>query len=31
VSRADLADLKAVDGISNTLAEMIYDYFHEKG
>ena len=31
VSRADLADLKAVDGISDTLAETIYDYFHEKG
>ncbi len=31
VSRADLADLKAVDGISDALAETIYDYFHEKG
>ena len=31
VSRADLADLKAVEGISGTLAETIYDYFHEKG
>ncbi|WP_071673762.1 excinuclease ABC subunit UvrC [Nioella nitratireducens] len=31
VARADLADLKAVDGISDTLAETIYDYFHEKG
>ena len=31
VSRADLADLKAVEGISDTLAETIYDYFHEKG
>ena len=31
VSHADLADLKAVDGISDTLAETIYDYFHEKG
>ena len=31
VSRADLADLKAVDGISATLAEMIYDHFHESG
>ncbi len=29
VSRADLADLKAVDGISVTLAETIYNYFHE--
>ena len=31
VSRANLADLKAVDGISDALAETIYDYFHEKG
>ena len=31
VSRADLADLKAVDGISEKIAETIYDYFHEKG
>ncbi|WP_204115650.1 excinuclease ABC subunit UvrC [Shimia biformata] len=31
VSRANLADLKAVDGISGTLAETIYDFFHEKG
>ena len=31
VSRAALADLKAVDGISDTIAETIYDYFHEKG
>ncbi|MDX1779905.1 MAG: excinuclease ABC subunit UvrC [Thalassovita sp.] len=31
VSRAALADLKAVDGISDTLAETIYDFFHEKG
>ncbi len=31
VSRANLADLKAVDGISNALAETIYGYFHEKG
>ncbi|MEP2530045.1 excinuclease ABC subunit UvrC [Shimia sp.] len=29
VSRANLADLKAVDGISGALAESIYDYFHE--
>lgn len=28
VSRADLADLIAVDGISATLAQTIYDYFH---
>ncbi len=31
VSRAALSDLKAVDGISDALAETIYDYFHEKG
>ncbi len=31
VSRADLSDLKAVEGISGTLAEAIYDYFHDKG
>ncbi len=31
VSRAGLSDLKAVDGISDALAETIYDYFHEKG
>jgi len=31
VSRAALADLKAVEGISGTLAETIYDYFHENG
>ncbi len=31
VSRADLADLKAVDGISDSLAETIYGFFHEKG
>ncbi len=31
VSRADLADLKAADGISDGLAESIYDFFHEKG
>ncbi|SFU03487.1 excinuclease ABC subunit UvrC [Sedimentitalea nanhaiensis] len=30
VSRANLADLKAVDGISGTLAEAIYDYFHDR-
>ena len=28
VSRAGLEDLKAVDGISDALAETIYDYFH---
>lgn len=29
VSRANLADLKAVDGISDALAETIYAFFHE--
>ena len=31
VSRANLADLKAADGISAAMAEKIYDFFHEKG
>ncbi len=31
VSRAGLADLKAVDGISETMAQTIYDYFHDRG
>jgi len=31
VSRANLSDLKAVDGISEGLAEKIYDYFHDQG
>lgn len=31
VSRANLSDLKAVDGISDSLAETIYGFFHEKG
>jgi len=31
VSRAGLADLKAVDGVSGRLAEIVYDYFHDKG
>ncbi|SEO77715.1 Excinuclease ABC subunit C [Salinihabitans flavidus] len=31
VSRANLADLKAVDGISDAMAETIYDFFHERG
>lgn len=31
VSRADLADLKAVDGVSEALAERIYAFFHEQG
>ena len=29
VARADLADLKAVEGISETLAETIYGFFHD--
>jgi excinuclease ABC subunit C len=31
VGRANLADLKAVDGVSEGLAQKIYDYFHERG
>ncbi len=31
VSRAGLADLKAVEGISAALAQAIYDFFHERG
>ena len=31
VGRAGLADLKSVDGISDKVAETIYDFFHEKG
>ena len=31
VSRANLADLKAVEGISEGMAETIYAFFHEKG
>ncbi len=31
VSRANLADLKAVDGISAGLAQKIYDFFNERG
>ncbi|MDF1803306.1 excinuclease ABC subunit UvrC [Thalassovita sp.] len=31
VSGANLADLKAVDGISDALAETIYGFFHENG
>ena len=31
VSRANLADLKAVEGVSAALAERIYGHFHEKG
>ena len=30
VSRANLADLKAVDGVSEGLAQKVYDYFHEQ-
>ena len=30
-SRADLADLKAVEGISDALAESIYNFFHDRG
>ncbi|MEP6267605.1 MAG: excinuclease ABC subunit UvrC [Paracoccaceae bacterium] len=29
VGRAHLADLKAVDGVSEGLAQKVYDYFHE--
>ena len=31
VSRANLADLKAVGGISESLAQKIYDFFHDGG
>ncbi|MEP3300219.1 MAG: excinuclease ABC subunit UvrC [Pseudoruegeria sp.] len=31
VGRAGLSDLKAVDGISDALAETLYDFFHDKG
>jgi excinuclease ABC subunit C len=31
VARANLADLKAVDGVSEKLAQTVYDYFHENG
>ncbi len=31
VSRANLADLRAVDGISAGLAQKVYDFFHDKG
>ncbi|MGJ8544215.1 MAG: excinuclease ABC subunit UvrC [Sulfitobacter sp.] len=31
VGRANLSDLKAVDGVSGALAETIYAFFHEKG
>jgi excinuclease ABC subunit C len=31
VSRAALSDLKAVEGVSDALAQKVYDYFHENG
>jgi excinuclease ABC subunit C len=31
VSRANLADLRAVEGVSEGLAQKIYDHFHERG
>uniref|UniRef100_UPI003F6D6CD3 excinuclease ABC subunit UvrC n=1 Tax=Celeribacter marinus TaxID=1397108 RepID=UPI003F6D6CD3 len=31
VALANLADLKAVDGISETVAQTLYDFFHEGG
>ncbi|MBU0862677.1 MAG: excinuclease ABC subunit UvrC [Alphaproteobacteria bacterium] len=31
VARANLADLTAVSGISQSMAQTIYDYFHENG
>ena len=31
VSRAHLSDLKAVEGISEKVAQTIYDFFHEQG
>ncbi|WP_127569250.1 excinuclease ABC subunit UvrC [Glycocaulis alkaliphilus] len=31
VSRANLADLEAVEGVSKALARKIYDHFHEQG
>ncbi len=31
VSRAGLADLKAVEGISDTIAQTVYDFFHDRG
>ncbi|MDF1854558.1 excinuclease ABC subunit UvrC [Pseudooceanicola sp.] len=31
VSRANLSDLKAVEGVSDRLAETIYDHFHDRG
>ncbi|MFY0692921.1 MAG: excinuclease ABC subunit UvrC [Paracoccaceae bacterium] len=31
VSRANLSDLKAVEGVSEAMAQTIYDFFHERG
>jgi excinuclease ABC subunit C len=31
VSRANLADLKAVEGVSEAMAQKIYDFFHDRG
>ncbi len=31
VARANLSDLTAVDGINDSLAQTIYDFFHERG
>jgi len=31
VSRANLVDLKAVEGISDALAQKLFDFFHERG
>ncbi|MDA0962184.1 MAG: excinuclease ABC subunit UvrC [Proteobacteria bacterium] len=31
VSRANLADLRAVDGVSEAMAQKIYDFFHDRG
>ena len=31
VARANLADLKAVEGVSDNMAQTIYDFFHEQG
>ena len=31
VSRANLSDLKSVEGVSDALAEKIYHFFHERG
>ena len=31
VARANLADLRAVDGVSEKLAQTVYDFFHENG